>query len=618
MASSPTEVDPARLRLAASAARREALSLHSEWGTPLARIPPMVAEAFQSPFGEAARYAIGGWEHDLNDLGNHLFRLCNACEAMADEEEGIAKVLAGGFPPPTRHQDIASAFVAWERRSRQHRPFVPSPGGGGGFVAIDPHLVRLAAQRLLDARHQLDASYRRLTVPLADVGLEAPEELRWVVEDAERLAHELRRRADAVEATEAQARHSAATALSISFTGLLAPKTTGTASKAATGHDPPRAGPQLGVRDKGRQGRSDARRILDKLRSGLFRIPDPDAARRITARAARTARENPAYAAGFLRQLGPKGLAKLLDDGSLDPCDLAAVVARASTVEDQHHQPPFGADFLNKALGKNRATAARRAAVLGSCDCPEAPFHPAWTARAVEVLYRGPDIAAGPYGDSRRWFRGVATNLLSQLDPAPAGLAKEAEDALEYIIAFASDHPLDSAGKFALARLLARPDRIGDVATRLAGGRPASPDAPGFKVGGDAMRRVVADIAADKIAGPVLYEAASRYASGVLDHTAGPFLANRGAKETERALAEVGALIGALGSRSYDPPVALDVAEVGTNAVKDVLERLAGATLDVVKSGVVASVVVEGGKTVLFALGPFSARGPAMVGPSLG
>ncbi|HLF40409.1 MAG TPA: hypothetical protein VI854_02930 [Acidimicrobiia bacterium] len=117
------------------------------------------------------------------------------------------------------------------------------------------------------------------------------------------------------------------------------------------------------------------------------------------------------------------------------------------------------------------------------------------------------------------------------------------------------------------------------------------------------MRRVMADIAADPAAGPVLNDAASLYASGLLENTAGPFLASRDAEDAQRALTEVGALIGALGSRSYDTQVNIDLAEVGTDAVKGVLEKLAGATLDLAKGGLVASVLVEGGKTVLFAIG---------------
>ncbi|HLF41401.1 MAG TPA: hypothetical protein VI854_08005, partial [Acidimicrobiia bacterium] len=92
-------IGPVRLRLAATAAKREALALASEWGTPLAPIPPMVAEAFQGRFGEAACDAIRGWERDLNDLGNCLFRLHGVCEATADEEEAIARAVGAGLPP---------------------------------------------------------------------------------------------------------------------------------------------------------------------------------------------------------------------------------------------------------------------------------------------------------------------------------------------------------------------------------------------------------------------------------------------------------------------------------------------------------------------------------------
>lgn len=108
----------------------------SEWGTPLAPIHGVVAEAFKSPFGEAASQVIGGWERDLNELGNALFRLCTACEAAADEEEAIANVVAGGFPPPARYQDLAAAFALWEGRPRLRRPVQTSPGGAGGYMAV--------------------------------------------------------------------------------------------------------------------------------------------------------------------------------------------------------------------------------------------------------------------------------------------------------------------------------------------------------------------------------------------------------------------------------------------------------------------------------------------------
>ena len=86
-----------------------------------------------------------------------------------------------------------AAFVAWERRPRQRRPFTPPSGGtGDGFVAVHPDRVRQAARLLLDAGGDFDAGYRRLIGPFRDVGLEAPEELSWVVENSERLAGELR------------------------------------------------------------------------------------------------------------------------------------------------------------------------------------------------------------------------------------------------------------------------------------------------------------------------------------------------------------------------------------------------------------------------------------------
>lgn len=308
--------------------------------------------------------------------------------------------------------------------------------------------------------------------------------------------------------------------------------------------------PPASARDRTRHGRSDANRILDKLRSGLFRMSDPEGARRILERAAKLSRTNPEYATGFLRRLGPEGLRKLIDTGTMDPCDLSAVVASASAVEDRHHQAVFDSDFLDKALGKNRGDAARRAAILGGCTCPDPVLDPEWTARMVEVLYRGPDISST--GDSRRWFRAVGADLIAQLDHPPKRLAKEAEDAVERIVLLANEQPLDPAGKLALARLLARPGTIDDVAVRLAGGQAAAPESAGFRVPTDATRRVLADLAADAEAAAVLNGAASRYASKSIAHASGPFLTIPDHEAALPKLTSAGALFGALASRSYD------------------------------------------------------------------
>lgn len=374
MPPSAAELGPARLRLLATAAKREALALASEWGTPLAPIPGVLTEAFQSPLGEAAGHAIRGWECDLNDLGNCLFRLCSACEAAADEEEAIARAVAGGFPSPNRCQDVAAAFLAWDRRNRQQRPFIAPTGSGGGLVAIDPGRVRQAAQGLLDAGGEFDAGYQRLTGPFRDVGLEPPEELRWVVEGCQRLAAELRKRADAFEAADAEVRQAAASALTGVFSGLLAPVAAALSSmKTGSGGEPHR------------RAAADAKRLMEELRpSGVFDLAHFDKGRKLLAEAERASRDDPRYAAVFLRALGPANLRWLIEQGQLDPCVLGALVTRAS-------HAGIGTDFLKKTLGTDRFDAPRRAALLSACPCPTALFDPTWVDRMTVTLLTGRD-----------------------------------------------------------------------------------------------------------------------------------------------------------------------------------------------------------------------------------
>lgn len=482
-----------------------------------------------------------------------------------------------------------------------------SRGGGGGFVGGDPTQQRSPAKLFRAADDQLAAVPSRIDGLLASAWRGPPGEiqeqigrtwelLRRVRVGCQDAAAKLEQVAERLERAAADPGDSAGFGFAAAASTLAAGL-----RRARPMREPVGGRPQPSARDRTRQGRSDANRILDKLRSGLFRLSDPEGARRILERAAERSRTNPEYAAGFLKRLGPKGFRKLIDDGTMDPCDLSAVVASASAVEDRRHQPVFGSDFLDEALGKNRGDAAGRAAVLGGCTCPDPVLHPEWTARMVEVLYRGPDVSTT--GDSRRWFRTVGADLIAQLDHVPAGLAKEAEDALERIVLLANEHPLDPAGKLALARLLARPDTIGDVAERLAGGPAASPKSAGFRVSTDAMRRVLADLAADAEAAAVLNEAAGRYASTSIAHASGPFLTNPDSEAALPELTSTGALFGALASRSYDLQAAVDAAGIGRDAAKDILKHLAGVTFDAAKQGLPASIAIEGGKSILFAFG---------------
>ncbi|MGH9003019.1 MAG: hypothetical protein ACRDYV_07810, partial [Acidimicrobiia bacterium] len=571
----------------------------------------MVAEAFQSPFGEAACDNIRGWERDLNELGNCLGRLANVCEAAADEEEAIARVVAGGFPPPSRYQDVASAFVAWERRFRQHRPFMaPSGGGGGGFVALDPGRVRQAAQGLLDTGGEFEASYQRLTGPFRDVGLEAPEELRWVVEGCQRLAAELRGRADAVEAAEAQVRQAAASALAGAFSGLLAPLAAiGTVARASTG-------------DQRHRAAADAKRLMEELRpGGVFDLADFDKGRKLLAEAEHASKEDPRYAAAFLRSLGPDNLRWLIDHGRLDPCVLGALVARGS-------QAGVGVDFLTQTLGTDRFDAPGRVALLSACPCPTALFHPTWVERMTVTLLTGRDPPGK--GDPRRWYREAAANLLAThpagairfinrhqtlacralfshddeggraaqaavddmlLDP-PAGQQKQAEDALERVVVCAAGNEFSPEGKRALARLLARPDTVRNVAlqlTRLGESFPAG--LRGFGVPHDALQDLLSDLMVDDASRRTLLDAANRFAAEKLQF----FLADPDAPGRSIALSEAGAAFGALASRSYSLEAALDVRKMAADTARNLVGAVAGAALELAKAHPVVSLAVEGG-----------------------
>ncbi|HEV3365214.1 MAG TPA: hypothetical protein VG795_13925, partial [Acidimicrobiia bacterium] len=217
--------------------------------------------------------------------------------------------------------------------------------------------------------------------------------------------------------------------------------------RAATGHSSPfasplRAGPPPPptVRDRRRQAESDAKRVMDKLRSGFFDLQDRKGAEKVLARAAKAAAASPEYAAAFLKKLGPKGLRKLLDEG-MDPCLVSEVVARASMA---------GVDIklLKDALGKNRADKPRRAAHLAACNRPAGTFHPAWAEYLVTTLHEAPDTKPLDPADPRRWYRQAAANVIREhLARPPAGKEHDADDVLERIIAYAARHELDPAGK---------------------------------------------------------------------------------------------------------------------------------------------------------------------------
>lgn len=616
MSPSAADLGSARLRALATAAKLEALVLASEWGTPLTPILGLLAEAFQGPLAEAADHVIRGWEGDFNDLGNCLFRLCSACEAAADEEEAIARAVASGFPSPNRYQDLAAAFLAWERRDRRQRPFIAPAGSGSGFVAIHPGQVRHAAQRLLDAGDGFDAGYRRLCGPFRDAGLEPPEELRWVVEGCQRLAAELRQRADAFEAAEAQVAHAAAAALSGLFSGLLAPL-----GKLFSNLNTESA------EELQRRAAADAKRLMDELHTGLFDLADFDKGRKLLAEAERASRDNPAYAAAFLRALGPDKLRWLIEHGQLDPCVLGALVARASNAG-------IGTDFLTKTLGTDRFDAPRRAALLSACRCPTTLFDAAWVERMTVTLLKGRDPVGE--GDPRKWYREAAANLLANhpagaiqfinshqklacsalfshndkggraaqaavdemlLNPPP-GQEKEAEDALERVIGCAAEHEFGPEGKRALARLLAEPATLGAVSLQLTRRAAASqPGDRGFGIAPRQLRTVLSDVMVDGEARRTLLDAASRFAVEKIQ------LAMASSPDSQAGadgLREAGAAFGALASRSYSLQTALDVQKLAANTAKSLVEAVGGTALALAEAHPVVSLAVEGGSAILF------------------
>ena len=148
--------------------------------------------------------------------------------------------------------------------------------------------------------------------------------------------------------------------------------------RAATGHSsafasPPAMGPAApaAARDQRRKAESDAKRVIEKLRSGFFKFQDRKGAEKILSRSAEAAAASPEYAAAFLKRLGPKGLREVLDEG-LDPCLVFEVVARASMAG-------VDVEFLKDTLGKNpvdkpqRAARSPAATALTGCSTQHGP-----------------------------------------------------------------------------------------------------------------------------------------------------------------------------------------------------------------------------------------------------
>lgn len=274
----------------------------------------------------------------------------------------------------------------------------------------------------------------------------------------------------------------------------------------------------------------------------------------------------------------------LIERGQLDPCVLGALVARGS-------RAGIGADFLTKTLGTDRFDAPRRATLLSACSCPTAMFHPVWVERMAVTLLTGRDPPGK--GDPRRWYREAAANLLGThpagairfinrhqqlacralfshddkggqaaqaavddmlLNP-PAGLEKEAEDALERVVTCAANNEFSAKGKRALACLLARPETLQSVTVQIIAGLDAEPARErGFNVSSDKLKTLLSDLMVDTESRRTLLDAANRMAAEKL----GMALAAPDASARRAALDEAGAVFGALASRSYSLEAALD------------------------------------------------------------
>jgi hypothetical protein len=468
------------------------------------------------------------------------------------------------------------------------------PGGLGAHGApgimrrIDTSETRQLIGLLERVASELDACWQRLSAVLRLLALEAPGELYRILEDLRGLGRELRGRLEVFEAAEAQAQ-SAAASVAAAFAGLF-----------AAAHRPPEQGGRT-LRDSKSRGASDARKVMGEARAtGVFDLAHPEKAAALVADAARRARTDPAYAAAFLKTLDPENLRWLLEHGTQDPCDLSDIVAQAS-------RSGIGLNFLKKTIGNDRFDAPRRAALLAGCDCPTVTFQPAWANTLVQTLYRGRDAKPGEPADTRTWYRERAAIIISQhLAHPPPGMAKETEDALQRLIAFAAKpgNELDAAGKRALAEAIVANDLIDDIA------RCVEPGAVGVAVGDlgfgakrEDLLRVLPDLMADPEARRTVLEAAQAYAATRIAVA----VATQGKEARESALAQVGALFGALASEPYSTQAAVDIRKATGSAVRSLLDTAGGTLIDAAKAGPVVSLVVEGGKAILFDLAGTSA-----------
>jgi hypothetical protein len=418
---------------------------------------------------------------------------------------------------------------------------------------IDTSETRQLIGLLERVASELDACRQRLSAVLRLLALEAPRELYRILEDLPGLGRELRGRLEVFEAAEAQAQ-SAAASIAAAFAGLF-----------AAAHRPPEKGGRT-LRDSKSRGASDARKVMGEAKAtGVFDMAHPEKAAALVADAAQRARTDPAYAAAFVKSLGPERLRWLLEHGAQDPCDLSDIVAQAS-------RSGIGLNFLKKTIGNDRFDAPRRAALLAGCDCPGVTFQPAWANTLAQTLYRGRDAKPGERADTRIWYRERAAIVLSQhLAHPPPGMAKETEDALQRLIAFAAKpgNELNAAGKRALAQAIVANDLLDDIAASL---RPGANEIPvaeeGFRPDRRDLLPVLPDLMADPEARRTVLEAAQAYAATQIAVA----VATQGKTAREAALAQVGALFGALASEPFSTQAAVDIRKAAGTAARSLLD----------------------------------------------
>ncbi len=552
-----------------------------------------------------------------NSLGQPLVDLATRLEHHIGELNDLARYARMGMcpAPPVPMQPMRSEPGGLPRFELQ----LPRPSREP--ISMTPDAMRTLAKALSGAHDAVKSHERQLlaalapaVVPTAEPGIalgpasahlppdaaEAVGQPKWylaVAVELDRASVDILNRATkwehAARASDGIAGAPALAGLSSALDSLKARAV----QRAATGHSSPFASPPVAglsapptLRDQRRKAESDAKRVLEKLRSGLFKVQDRKGAEKILRRAAKAGAASPEYAAAFLRKLGPKGLRKLLDEG-MDPCLVSEVVARASTAGVE-------VKILKDALGKNRFDKPQRAAQLAGCNCPEGTFHPAWAEYLVTTLYQAPDTKPADPADPRKWYRERAAVLIREhLARPPAGKEPEAADVLERIVAYAATHELDPAGKRGLATALAARGTFDEMARVLVPGESAS---GGYSQSFDPPRAslmlVLPDLMADPEARRTVLAAAEYYAAA---QVAAAAAAPQG--ERDAAMAAVGALFGALASRPYSMQAAADIRHAVEKSVLGLVEVAGGKLLEAATKGLPGvALVIEGSRTIIF------------------